>query len=205
MYILFSGLIGSCSTWSWSLCHVMSLYKILKTTGLGEKLGQLTREDKKIKLINKGNNVYFLHFVKKWYKGVKEQLYRVIFPLKVIIHYDKQRLYGLLDTGSNVSLINYSLVENKEEIIPVRSSLIKCANGTKSKAKGEILLKIKIKGYTYEINALVLESATFNILLGNNFLFKYGLIIDYRKNEITFKSGDIIKMDPLWLDYWDQD
>ncbi len=42
----------------------MPQFEKLEMTGLERKFGQLTREDKKIKLINKENNEY-LHFVKK--------------------------------------------------------------------------------------------------------------------------------------------
>jgi len=182
----------------------MSRYKRLKTTGLGEKLGQLTREDKKIKLVNKENNVYFLQFIKKIikkYKDFKDELYRITNPLKVIIQYDHQSVYGTLDTGCNFSMIDYSLVKNKEDIVPGTEFDLQTGNGSKSKLEGEILLKIKINGYEYEINAFVLKGATFNIILGNDFFFKYGLIVDYKKKEIRFDNGDSIKMDPIWLEY----
>jgi len=172
-------------------------------TDLGEKFGQLTREDKKMKLINKENNVYFLNFVKKWYDNYKgKRNSRIENTLSVQMQYDNKTVCGDLDTGCNVSLINYSLVKNKEDIFPVKADSFIAGNGSNIEVMGVILLKINIQGIEYKVNAFVLKDVIFEILLGNNFFLEHGLIVDFRKKEITFDTGDSIKMDQIWVEYW---
>ncbi|KAE9534032.1 hypothetical protein AGLY_008768 [Aphis glycines] len=83
--------------------------------------------------------------------------------------------HAILDTGSNISCIECSLIKNKEEIIPE-----------------------KIK---YEIKAYVLKGLICGFLLSNNFCFKYGLVIDLGKKEIKFNTRDSIKMDKIWAEH----
>jgi hypothetical protein len=66
---------------------------------------------------------------------------------------------------------------------------------------GTILLKIKIQDIEYEIKTYVLKGLIFKILLGNNFCLKYGLIIDFGKKEIQFKTGNSMEMDKVWAEY----
>jgi len=54
--------------------------------------------------------------------------------------------------------IEYSLIKNKEEIIPEKQTLITGAGDSVLKNMGTILLKINIQGIKYEIKAYVLKA-----------------------------------------------
>lgn len=97
----------------------------------------------------------------------------------------------LVDSGSDVCAISenfYEEIKNHSNIpvLPVTNSNISVAAGNKTfKIKKQILLPIKIKQMTLDMECFVIPGLNCNILLGANWLTKYKAIADFGKSELN--------------------
>lgn len=91
----------------------------------------------------------------------------------------------LIDTGSDVSIINENLIENSN-LVPCQLELAG-VNGT-IKALGKILLHIVINNKFYKQEFIVVSSdfpLNINGILGRDFLKIYKIILNYKTNTFT--------------------
>lgn len=121
--------------------------------------------------------------------------------LSIEIQFQNKKEQAIIDTGSNISCIEYSFIKNKNLITPEKQTTITRADNSILENMDTIQLKINILGTEYEINAYVIKDLTYEILLGNNFCLKYNVVIDFNNKVINFKTGDSIKMDKIWVEY----
>lgn len=107
--------------------------------------------------------------------------------------------YATLDTGSNISCIDYLLIKNKQKLKPKENVIITGADSTELTQLGKIELNIKINNEQYNINAYVIEGLHCKLLLGNDFHIENNVIIDFKNKNIQIKDS-IIPMDEIWYD-----
>ena len=101
-------------------------------------------------------------------------------PKSVVINFQKNRVRALVDTGAEVSLINYKVFQNlkqKPKIRPPPSSL-HCANGGPLHIKGVTELNFKLGEEMFTHTFYVVTNLFRNCLLGNDFLEKEGAVIN---------------------------
>ena len=120
--------------------------------------------------------------------------------LSMIVEIEGNEIYAILDTGSNLSCIDFSLTKNKQLIKPKDNIIITGADNTELKQLGRTKITIKIKNDHYHINAYVIEGLHCKLLLGNDFNIKNNVIIDFKNRNIQIKNNTI-QMDKLWYDY----
>ena len=121
--------------------------------------------------------------------------------LSIEIQYQEKIKQAIIDTGSNISCIEYSFIKNKNSIKPEPRTMITGADDSILKNMGTTQLKFNILGTEYEINAYVIKGLTCEFLLGNNFCLKYNIVIDFDNKTINFKTGESIEMDKIWVEH----
>ncbi|KAF0682162.1 Retrovirus-related Pol polyprotein, partial [Aphis craccivora] len=120
--------------------------------------------------------------------------------LSIKVEYEGNEKYAILDTGSNLSCIDYSLTKNKQLMEPKENIIITGADNTELKQLGRIEITIQIKNYHYLINAYVIEGLHCKLLLGNDFNIKNNVIIDFKNRKIQI-TNNTIPMNEIWYDY----
>jgi len=120
--------------------------------------------------------------------------------LSIKVEYEGNEKYAILDTGSNLSCIDYSLTKNKQLMEPKENIIITGADNTELKQLGRTQITIKIKNYHYLINAYVIEGLRCKLLLGNDFNIKNNVIIDFKNRKIQI-TNNTIPMNEIWYDY----
>jgi len=113
--------------------------------------------------------------------------------VKLIVN--NNEIDSFLDTGSNVTLIKISAINEKAKITPTNVSAVS-ASGDEIAIKGETELIVKLpNGKNVNLKALVVEdnsSFPCKILIGTDLLVKSKAIIDFRKNEVVFTLKGIV-------------
>ncbi|VVC33688.1 Aspartic peptidase domain [Cinara cedri] len=161
----------------------------------------------------------YLNFVEKWY--LEKNLYKnTIFSVERLSNYTEANkedrvlsifieLYGItrsaiIDTGSNISCIDVSLLNDTACIkrdMPFRIILIS-ANNTILEQLGVTDLQIKINNYSYIIRAYVIKELNCKIVLGNDFNITNNIVINFEEKRISLTGGkNIIAMDEIWYAY----
>ncbi|KAM0687475.1 DNA damage-inducible protein 1 [Conglomerata obtusa] len=106
----------------------------------------------------------------------------------------------VIDTGANFTVISYEVARKLNlPIILSNISNITTANNECVRTSGTIeKLPFNINDKLYECEAIVLESAAQNVLLGTNFLSKYQYLIDLEAKEMRIPRDneiyDIVKL-----------
>lgn len=102
-----------------------------------------------------------------------------LIKIKLVLNNNRE-VFGIYDSGANVSLINSSLlnINNKKQDTPNRTN-IKTINGVK-KTNGRIKLNVKIFNIEKEMNAFVIdkENFDFDFLVGLDYIKEFQLIQD---------------------------
>lgn len=99
--------------------------------------------------------------------------------IKLVLN-DKLEIFGIYDSGSNVSLINARLLKLKNKRIKdPKNTNLKTINGVK-KTTGMVTLKAKIFNMEETINVFVIDKENFDydFLIGLDCIKKFGLAQD---------------------------
>ena len=95
-------------------------------------------------------------------------------PNSCVLNLQGLSLRSLIDTGSELTLINkkiYDTLSNKPKVQRNHISL-HSANGSKMSVLGSVTLDFKIKGVKFTHNFLVVSDLSRNVILGRDFLVK---------------------------------
>ncbi|MGL5706775.1 MAG: hypothetical protein ACRDDF_00695, partial [Aeromonas sp.] len=114
-------------------------------------------------------------------------------PFKFKTTYNKRTIKVLLDTGSDVNVINKTLIEVNEKIYTSDAKL-KVANGERLQVIGKVNgIEVEIMGKSCVIDALVVDINENLLILGVPFTDKYvaGLKIQNKRLEIEWKLKEI--------------
>jgi len=120
--------------------------------------------------------------------------------LSINIEHEGIKKHAIIDTGSNISCIDISLIKNLKSIKNKEKVSIMGANNTKLEQLGKIDLMIKTSNQQYFIDAFVIKGLNCKILLGNDFNIKNNLIINFKNKNIKI-NDDIIPMDEVWYNH----
>jgi len=88
--------------------------------------------------------------------------------LSIKIKLDDNEQNAIIDTGSNLSCIDYSLVKNKQEIKPKEQIIITGADNNELIQRGTTEVKNIINTLKYKIKVYVIEGLSCKLLLGND-------------------------------------
>lgn len=113
--------------------------------------------------------------------------------LSLKVEFDGNEIYAIIDTGSNLSFVEYSLIKDKQHIKPKEQIIITGAGNDELVQIGTTELTIKINKFQYQIKAYVIKSLNCKLLLGNDFNIKYNLIVDFKNKNIRIENNNIIK------------
>lgn len=119
------------------------------------------------------------------------------FKLPIIkIFINNLEAIALLDTGSTENFITKGLIEKaliKTEITGNRE--IELANQSKVNIKNKTKLEFKINNIPntiYKTDALVLDKSGYDIILGNEFLKNFSVILDYKRATVNIDGTEIV-------------
>lgn len=107
----------------------------------------------------------------------------------------------IIDSGSNVSLIDRSMIPPYTKLLE-STVILTAANNTRLNVLGETKVRIIIEGIVYEQLVQVIQNLGSKVLLGNDFLINNKVIIDYDKAVIKMRMGNnyhILHMEGAWL------
>lgn len=121
--------------------------------------------------------------------------------LSIPVKINNNNRHAILDTGSNISCIDISLVHNTENIKNKIKCTITGADDSELQQLGIMDLKFSIHNRQYSINAYVIKGLKCKLLLGNDFNIKNNLVINFDNKTIKINS-DIIPMDNIWYNYY---
>jgi hypothetical protein len=113
----------------------------------------------------------------------------------VQINIGSRTVTGLLDSGSQASLINEvfnQLIEDKLEILTlgISNCQLQSAFGSKStRIRKQALLPFKIDDCSYEIVALVAPKLTMDVILGINYLSEYNAVLNFEESCLVTSTG----------------
>ena len=98
---------------------------------------------------------------------------------------------GSLDTCfSGEALININLVRHMGLAIHDASHRAEWGDGTPLKAYGETSFKLTIDKFSCRVKALVVDLAeSFDLLLGDTWMRRYGTVLDYKAQTVTFRKS----------------
>ena len=115
------------------------------------------------------------------------------------IHFgNKNKSYiGLVDSGSDVSLIDWSVFENipSKNILKIwksRPTKLNSASGHGIKSLGKATISMQIKGEHYKVNFILTKGFKFDVLLGSDFIYEHNATIDFQKNVMIINKKVII-------------
>ncbi|KAL4126303.1 hypothetical protein QTP88_010525 [Uroleucon formosanum] len=120
--------------------------------------------------------------------------------LSIKIEIDNIERHAIIDTGSNLSCIDYSLIKNINQIKSKEKIKITGADNSELEQLGKIDFEIKINKVSYVVDAFVIKGLSCKILLGNDFHIKKNLIINFEDKYLKL-NNDIILMDEVWYNY----
>ena len=120
-------------------------------------------------------------------------------PMISNIHFgNKNKSYiGLVDSGSDVSLIDWSVFENipSKNIYKIwksRPTQLNSASGHGIKSLGKATISMQIKGEHYKVNFILTKGFKFDVLLGSDFIYEHNATIDSQKNVMINNKKVII-------------
>ena len=125
--------------------------------------------------------------------------------LEIPIKIEGKKLMAILDTGSNLTLINDKLIDSNEEIESTNVSL-QCANDSEIKVKGEIDKKISIYEKEYKAKMCVTHGLNSDVILGINFMVENAAVIDFKRKNVQIGTGKHainVKMDDNWIQHFE--
>ena len=112
----------------------------------------------------------------------------------ISIKLGKTHLKALLDSGSNYSLISWSLaVRLKLQVLPLAAEDNKClfsASGSRLEiiGKTKVTIGIGLSGYCLQHELFVIKEVNEPILLGRIFLENSGAVINFREGIVIFNN-----------------
>ena len=120
-------------------------------------------------------------------------------PMISNIHFgNKNKSYiGLVDSGSDVSLIDWSVFENipSKNILKIwksKPTQLNSASGHGIKSLGKATISMQIKGEHYKVNFILTKGFKFDVLLGSDFIYEHNATIDFQKNVMIIDKKVII-------------
>ena len=105
---------------------------------------------------------------------------------------DDVTVKGMIDSGSDVSLINAEVIKKLGHInkLVETNAGLSGANGLPINVLGLYEMGFQLEGVYYRNKFLVVDKFTQVVLLGKDFLFDKGAIVDFQNGEI--KIGDLV-------------
>ena len=119
-------------------------------------------------------------------------------PMVSNINFGNNNKYtGLVDSGSDVSLKDWSVFEsipNKNifKIWKSRPTQLNSASGHGIKSHGKDSVIMQIKGEHNKVNFILTKVFNFEVLLGSDFIYEHNATIDFQKNVMIIKNKVII-------------
>ena len=105
---------------------------------------------------------------------------------------DDVTVKGMIDSGSDVSLINAEVIKKLGHInkLVETNAVLSGANGLPINVLGVYEMGFQLEGVYYRNKFLVVDKFTQGVLLGKDFLFDKGAIVDFQNGEM--KIGDLV-------------
>jgi len=111
--------------------------------------------------------------------------------VRVKVHINDEPFEVVMDSGSGTSLISVHLV-NRLLIDSLPKPVLLSGIGTEPvSALGTVTIPIDFGSESITHTFLCLKDFKFNVLLGNDFLTRYGVIINYKDHTVEFKDNKL--------------
>ena len=106
----------------------------------------------------------------------------------------RRKCLALLDTGSETTLVPYSLVQGRK--LSTSDQILRAANGSEIDVKGEIRIKVRVGGLTLPMDCIVVDDVT-EMLIGMDWVSKYVETMDFQNQRaVVFGQRISLKRDP---------
>lgn len=129
----------------------------------------------------------------------QERKHRV---LSIVVILDDKKIHAIIDTGSNLTCIDYSVITCKNVIKPKDNIMIIGPDKNELEQIGKTDFNMKINDINYFVKgAYVIKGLQCKLLLGNKFHIENELIINFKDKSLILNNNNIIQMDEVWYDY----
>ena len=114
-------------------------------------------------------------------------------PNSIIIHIQNIAVRSLVDTGSELSLLNKKIYDSLRQKPPLKRGGVSLhsANGSHMEVKGKILLNFKIHGQKFQHEFFVVKDLTRSAIIGRDFLTKFNATIYCAYNKLKINNAYI--------------
>jgi hypothetical protein len=105
---------------------------------------------------------------------------------------------ALLDSGATpAALVNVKLLRQlnlRDTLTRFQKDRVTLANGDETESYGNVSLKLRFKGFTCNVDAIVVDLADdFQVILGQEWLSKQKAKLDYEQKTVTLKQRDKVR------------
>ncbi len=114
---------------------------------------------------------------------------------------DRYIIEGLVDTGASMSVIAAAVVREMGMMhLVVGSKSYKTASAVLTQALGRINeVAVSVRGVNYAMTFIVLDTDSYDVLLGLDFLMKIGAVVDVERGLIQIRRGPETNVEVLPL------
>lgn len=110
---------------------------------------------------------------------------------------NQPHLVAILDSGSDISLINEELLNEIPYVSTSQSDVI--VYGITDKPiflSKQIMVNLQIGDQNFRVNLFPTKTKIFQVLLGRNFLRQYAITLDFKKEHLVMETGEVISFLP---------
>ena len=103
-------------------------------------------------------------------------------------------LDAIIDTGAVRTMLSYAVYEKFRRLLGVldlTDVTLMSASGDKCKLAGEVTLPFQLRGVSYTQKVLVAHMKSIELLVGMDFLYKSGAVIDLQNNQLLLPNQRI--------------
>jgi predicted aspartyl protease len=117
------------------------------------------------------------------------------------VEIDRYIIEGLVDTGASMSVIAAAVVREMGMMhLVVGSKSYKTASAVLTQALGRINeVAVSVRGVNYAMTFIVLDTDSYDVLLGLDFLMKIGAVVDVERGLIQIRRGPETNVEVLPL------
>ena len=115
--------------------------------------------------------------------------------MRALVKINNRRGVAIIDTGSDISLVSSNVLRNIQEVecLEYRGGDVRTANN-KINVRGSVVLRVTVGVVDAYAVFAVAEGVNFNVILGSDFLYEYGISVSTVRNALVFEQHGCVLM-----------
>ena len=125
----------------------------------------------------------------------KNRKERMFTPMKISGKINNQESPIIIDTGASISVIDHEFYKELNSKLPISKieKVITDAQGNKLNVVGKVMLFLSIGMTKFKVKLYVINNLSNSVIIGNDYLQKWGITIDYKQGFIWTDKRSFFK------------